>query len=174
MNWMVLAASLIVTLVVQTTIGRLLNFSAISLDLLLVLVMIYALVAPAYDARLAGWIIGFAVDVTTEGALGVHAFAFGLTALFITQLREGVNRQLLWGRLLVTCLGALPGQFLVYLHLRFIQPGAENYTWGGMLGGALLFALTAAVVATLITPLVAPTVPRRRSTVRPARRVRRS
>ena len=159
MNWVGLVAALLVTLLVQTTLARLGDLPLIELDLLLVLALLYGLLAPVQDARLAALLIGFAVDLTTEGAVGIYAFSFGLTGLLLTWMREVVNRQLWWGRLLITFLAALPGQLLIVLHLRFVQRAALGTVWQ-MLVSVVLVSATAALVTVLLT-FLPPLAPRR-------------
>ena len=164
MSWVGLLAAVIVTLLMQTTVCRMGDLPLIALDLMLVLALVYGLLAPVHDARLAGWIIGLATDLMTDGPIGIYALALGLTALLATQLRETMNRRLWWVRLLIGLLAAVPGQVLVVLHLRFIQ-GAQGGAWGEMLWSAVVLSAAAALVAALITSLP-QLVPRHRTTSR--------
>ena len=159
MNWLGLLAALIVALLLQTTVARMGDLPLIDLDLLLVLTLIYGLLAPLHEARLSAWIIGFAADLMTEGPIGVHAFAFGLVGLLLTQMREVINKRLWWGRLLICFLAALSGELLIVFHLRLIQ-GGQLGTWWHMLASAFSVAMTAALAAALLT-LIPSLAPRR-------------
>lgn len=162
MSWVGLVAALVVTVLLQTTVCRLGDLPLIDLDLMLVLALLYGLMARVHDARIAAWIIGFVCDLTTEGTLGVHALAFGLTGLFLTQMREVANQRLWWGRALVAFLAAVPGQLLVPLHLRFVQGGGTNVgSMWQIFGSAVLISAVAAFLAALVT-LLPPLAPRRR------------
>ena len=160
MRWAGLVAVLVVTLIAQTTVARAADLPVLETDLLLVLALLYGLLAATVEARLAAWIIGFAADVMTEGAIGLHALAFGLTGLLLTWLRHIVNRQVWWGRLLMCFAAALPGQLLIVAHLHFLQ-GAQLGSWWDMVSSALRVALSAALFATLLT-LIPPLTPRHR------------
>jgi rod shape-determining protein MreD len=153
MNWIGLIAALLVAVLIQTTICPLADLPVVDVDLLLVLALVYGLVAPAQDARLAAFIIGFAVDLTTESALGLRAFGFGLTGLLITQLREITNQRIWWTRLLAGLLAAAPGQLLIVLHLRYIQ-GIELGNWWSLVFHAIVVAATAALLAALGTAVL--------------------
>ncbi|MGD8453041.1 MAG: hypothetical protein PVJ57_14580 [Phycisphaerae bacterium] len=153
MTWLGLLAALLVSLVLQTGLHWLGLASPYGVDLLLALALIYGLAAPLAEARLAGWIIGFGVDLMTEGPLGAHAFALGLTAYFLTVLRERVNGTLWWIRLAICFLAALPGQVLLGLHLRYVLD-ATGAGLGGLLVSALVLSLTGALVAALATFIV--------------------
>ena len=74
-------------------------------------------------------------------------------ALALTWLRELVNRDVWWVRWLVAFVVALPAQFLVRLHDRYLQ--GALLTWGQMVGQALETALAASLLAAL-----APGVPK--------------
>ena len=164
MSWVGLLAAVIVTLLMQTTVCRMGDLPLVDLDLMLVLALVYGLLAPVNDARLAGWIIGLATDLMTEGPIGIYALALGLTALLVTLLRETMNRRLWWVRLLIGLLAAVPGQLLVLLHLRFIQ-GAQVGAWWEMLWSAVILSAAAALLAALITSLPR-LAPRHRTTSR--------
>jgi rod shape-determining protein MreD len=158
-NWLAFVAVLLVTLLLQTTVCPLGDLPLIDVDLLLALTLIYGFAAPSADARLAGWIIGCAYDLMTEGPLGLHAFALGLTGLFLTQIRDTFNHHLWWVRLLVGFAAALPGELLIPLHIRFIQGGQITGAWT-VVGSAVALAAPAALIAALVTRWL-PMAPRR-------------
>jgi rod shape-determining protein MreD len=159
MSWLSLLAALVVAVLLQTTVGRMFDLPVVDVDLLLILALLYGLAGPVRDARIATWIIGLARDLTTDGPVGLHAFAFGLTGLLVTKLREVMNRQVWWARVLIGFLAALPGQLLVKLHLVYIQRGAWGDWWDTLTFIALPSA-TAAVIAAVLTALP-PLAPRR-------------
>ncbi|MFH1747563.1 MAG: rod shape-determining protein MreD [Planctomycetota bacterium] len=159
MNWMGLLAALVVTVLLQTTVCRLEDIPLIDVDLMLVLALLYGLLAPVNDARIAAWLIGLTCDLTTDGPVGVHALALGLTGLFITQMREVVNQRIWWARALIAFLAALPGQLLIPLHLRYMQnAGANVGSLWAIIISAILISLTAALLLALLTrmPLLSP------------------
>lgn len=161
MSWAGLAAAVIVAVLLQTTVCQMGELPLVDVDLLLILALIYGLLAPVQHARIAGWIIGFAYDLTSEGPLGIYALALGLTALLLTLMREVVNRHVWHVRLLICFMAALPGQLLVPLHLRFVQGGHVGSGWQ-VVFSAVMLSVTAAALAALITGLP-PLAPRKRA-----------
>jgi hypothetical protein len=133
MSWLAFLAALVVTLLVQTTAGRMLSLPP--LDLLLALALVYGWAAPVQDARLAALLSGLAGDLMTEGPLG---------------MRETVNRQPGWVRLLIGFVAALAGQVLIALHLHFVQ-GGNTGAWQQALTLAVLLSAGAALLAAIIT-----------------------
>jgi cell shape-determining protein MreD len=160
-SWTRLIIAVLVVIVVQTTACAIARVPRLPVDLPLVLALVYAITAPAADARLAALLIGFAVDLTTDGPVGVCSFAFGLTGLVATRLRGVLNSYFWLGRLFIGLLSALPGQLLILFHLRYVQ-GARVPVGPGAVAGVVWACLVAAVICTLITGLPAFS-PRRRA-----------
>ncbi len=158
MRWTLFIFALLIVFLVQTTALRFIGWPA--LDLLLALALICGLAAPAPDARLAGFFVGFAQDLDASGPVGLHALALGLAALLLTWLREVVNLQVWWVRWLISFLAGFPAVLLVRLHQRFAQGAA--FTWLEMLGSAALTAAVAAVLATIVLGLPTALKHRRR------------
>lgn len=151
MRWLPFAIALLAVLLLQTTVVPFLPLPG--LDLLLTLALVCGLVAPAPEARLAGWITGFAKDLDTLGPVGLHALALGLAALLLTRLRELVNLHLWWVRGFIAFVVAVPAELLVLLHQRFLQGLALGPAQ--IVFGALGHALLAALLAMLVTGLPA-------------------
>ncbi|MBP7744579.1 MAG: rod shape-determining protein MreD [Phycisphaerae bacterium] len=158
MSWRLFIVALLVTYVVQTAILK--HFAPEWLNLLLVLALVVGLSAPAIDARLAAWIVGFAVDAGTDGPLGLNALALGLAVLGLTYLREMVNRELWWVRWLAAFLVAMPAQLFVRLYEHYADDTALG--WLQLIGQALATSLVAALLAALILHLPALLGRRRR------------
>ncbi|MEW6250615.1 MAG: hypothetical protein AB1716_08195 [Planctomycetota bacterium] len=119
------------------------------LDLLAAFALACALLLPAEDAWLAGWITGFSHDLAGHGPIGIHALALGLAAYGLTRIRDGLNRELWWVRWLGGFVVLFPAQILVALHQRYI--GGQRIPWWQIVtepaGVALLAALLAALAA---------------------------
>lgn len=116
MPWNAYFIALLIAFLLQTAVVQL--FGLQSLDLLFALALFCGLTAPALDARLAAFWAGFAADIGSGGPIGAGACAFGLAGLLVTWLREALNVQIWWVRLLVAFLGAVPAQacYLAYAH----------------------------------------------------------
>ena len=96
-GWLILAIAGV--LVAQTAILPLVGLPW--LDLLFTMALVIGLVAPVLDARLAGWLIGFSLDLQSAGPIGLHAFAFGLAVTGLTYVRDMVVRHHWWARWLI-------------------------------------------------------------------------
>lgn len=165
MPWSIFTASLIVVFLLQTTlVGRFETLA--SLDLFLVLALVFGLSVPAEDARLGAWLIGFAQDLGSDGALGVHAFSLGIVAIVLTNLRELVQLESWWTRGLVGTLAAVPGMLIYLLHL-YLWEGHAAASFVGVVGAAAWMSLLAAVGASLVTGLPWLVRLRRRRRFRP-------
>jgi len=150
MAWGGFAIALLLVYLVQVALAALLRLPA--LDLFLVLALLCGLLCPTYDARLAAWVTGLAQDVGSADALGVHAFALGLTGLLLTHLREYGNVGVWWIAGLMALAAAWPGQVIYLLHLHYLSgPGLVSF-WQLLLAATLTSALGAAI-ATLINAL---------------------
>ena len=172
MPWNAYLFVLLLTFLLQTAVVRLLGFE--SIDLLFALALFCALTAPLHDARLAAFWAGFVQDLGSGGFAGAGgppgaaAFAFGISAVVITWLREIINVQIWWVRLVVAFLGALPGQLLLAAYARVwlgVHPGSVWLTIVYVLVLSFLAALVAAGLTSM--PLFLGWDRRRRRTPRP-------
>lgn len=150
MPWGAFTLALVVVYVLQTAAVRLLDLPAV--DLLLAFALFCGLAAGTHDARLAGWLVGFAQDLGSGGPLGPHAVALGVTCWILTALRAAVNLHLWWARLLGAFFAALAGQLLLLVHERWWQGLNEGSVWTAAL---MLFAYSfvAALLAAGLTQL---------------------
>ncbi|MBK8914607.1 MAG: hypothetical protein IPM64_08435 [Phycisphaerales bacterium] len=122
MPWRAFFSVLLIVFVLQTAAARQLGIE--SLDLLLAYALFCALALPTGEARVAAMIVGLAQDLGSGGfagsaaPIGASAFCFGVSGLLVTWLRERLNTQIGWVRLLVAFLAAVPGQLLLagYTH----------------------------------------------------------
>lgn len=148
MSWGLFALTLLVVYVLQTAVVGL--FGLPWVDLFLVLALAYGLTVPLHDARIGAWIIGFVQDLGAADALGIHAFALGLTGLLVTALRAMVNVNLWWVRLLVAFPAAWAGAALYRLHLHF-WANAPFESWWVLLASSAWTAFVAALAAVIVT-----------------------
>ena len=148
MPWGVLAAAVLLVYLLQTAVIGLLGWSWI--DLFLILALLAALLAPLHDARIAGWVIGFAQDLSSTDVIGIHAFTLGLACLLLTSMRGVLNLRVWWSRILVVFLCAWPAPLLYALHLRF-WTGAESISASNIILGSAAQAMVAAATATALT-----------------------
>lgn len=152
--------ALLAVVVAQTTLIPWVGIAWL-FDLFMIMALAVALLAPLHDARIGAWLTGLVCGLAGLSPLGVHAFALGVAAVIVTNLRETLNVDVWWGRLTILWLGAWPAQLLVRTHLRYweTQQG-ESAAW--LILAAASGALAAAAWATVVTGLPGFSARRRR------------
>lgn len=164
MSWLALTIALGLTYVLQTAVVWTLGWSTV--DLFLTLTLIVAFLAPRFEARLAALAIGLVQDLGSQGALGPHAFALGLTALLLTRAADIVNFDALAPRCVAAFFSAWAGQLVLWAyHIAWV--GAE-----ASLARAAFNSLAAAAIAAALSgcPLSIPPLWRFRRRVQTAHR----
>lgn len=149
MPWGALSILVVITLVLQTSVVRLLGVE--SVDLFLALAIFLGLTAAMYDARLAAWGVGFVQDLASGGPIGLHALALGGAVWLLTMLRGVVNLQLWWARWFVGVLAALPAQIFLAAYMHYALGARLSPFWTVL--SVLITSLLAALLATLLTQL---------------------
>lgn len=107
MRWIAFAILVFVVTLLQASVVPFLAVHTIRPDLMVIVAVHYALTARRYDALLACWFIGLAVDLTSlsyagHANVGVHAFSLGLIALVIVKVRDLTFRDSVVTRLFFT------------------------------------------------------------------------
>jgi rod shape-determining protein MreD len=167
MSWSIFFAALVGVYVVQMSIVRIVGLHVLGhepVDLFLVLMLIYGLLAPRDDARLAGVLCGLGADLGGSGPLGIHMLCLGLGAWLLTNWRDALRTHVWSVRAVVGFLPALLAEVAGAIHERYWT--ATSMGLGSLLFGGLLTALVATVLAATITGL--PGMPRSRSRPRAA------
>ncbi|MBL8879225.1 MAG: hypothetical protein JNG88_08905 [Phycisphaerales bacterium] len=149
MPWGAFSIIAVITLVLQTTVVRLLGIEGV--DLFLALALFLGLTASTSDARLAAWCAGFVQDLAGGGPIGLHALALGTSVWLLTTLRDVVNLQVWWARWVVGALGALPAQVLVVAYLHYGLGTRLSVVWTAL--SIVVTSLLAGLLATLLTQL---------------------
>ncbi len=88
MRWLTFALLAALAICFQTTIAPRLGTPNAYPDIMLILVIHYALHAQTADGLLAGWLMGLLVDLTTVQRFGLVAVAYGLIALIVWSIRD--------------------------------------------------------------------------------------
>jgi rod shape-determining protein MreD len=88
MRWLTFALLAALAICCQTTIAPRLGTPGVYPDIMLILVIHYALHAQTADGLLAGWLMGLLVDLTTVQRFGLVAVAYGVIALVIWSVRD--------------------------------------------------------------------------------------
>jgi len=162
MRWIPFIILVYVTLVLQSWLGLTIGFGGISPDLLAVVAVAVALWAPSGTvAMLAGWTLGFALDLTVTGAtqtitfVGPMSLAYMLGARLIFNMREVVFNE----RVIVRAL--LTGAFCLVTHFIWIFAQClMTVSWSDfprLLGQVVGVAIYTAIIAPIGCWMLWPT-----------------
>ncbi len=151
MHWIAFAILLYVVTCLQAAVVPFFEVHTIRPDLMLIVAVFYSLSARTYDALLACWFIGLAVDLSGisyqhHANVGIHALSLGLIALAIVKLRGFVFRESVLTQIVVTFTAKLFLVMLVGLHMRYIAEDART------LGDIAVRGLHAAVYTAALAP----------------------
>ena len=167
MRWILFAIVAYAVILIQSTLGRVMAFDLapvgyIGPDLAALFALMLALsTRSATDAMLAGWFIGFALDLTTGGGagggavVGPMALGYALAARAVFSVREAVFA----GRAITRALLALG--FCLIAHGLWVTVQSvlawRDVTlgdWAERLAQAGAIAVYTALVAPFVTPLL--------------------
>jgi len=153
MRWIYFLILTLAAVILQTTVVQVLwvrtPVGAIGPEVLAAAAVFFALNARgATDAALAGWVLGFAVDLTLSGpGMGLLPLLFAAAAWALNRIREAVFRD-----------RALPQMVLTFLFCAFVYEvwTAADVLWGqaGRSGARALQALGLSAYTGLLAPLV--------------------
>jgi len=146
MRWLSFVILAYVGIVLQTTVAERLEISHIRPDLMFIIAVHYALHAVSPDAMIAAWLLGFVVDLCGQGQLGVFAFGYGVTALFVVQLRDSMFRDHPLTSLFVTLVCTWLVHLLAGIHFLLTHAQAHR-SWVEMLLHSTYTAMYSAAVA---------------------------
>jgi rod shape-determining protein MreD len=122
MHWIALVILVYVVTALQSAAVPFIAVNTIRPDLMVIVAVHYALVARTYDALLACWLIGLAIDLSGisyqhHGNVGVCALSLGLIAVPIVKLRSFIFRDSVLTQLFFTFAAKFALDFLVGLHM---------------------------------------------------------
>ncbi|MFH1419068.1 MAG: rod shape-determining protein MreD [Planctomycetota bacterium] len=151
MHWIAFAILVYVLTCLQAAVVPFFEVHTIRPDLVLIVAVFYALSARTYDALLACWFIGLAVDLSGisyqhHANVGIHAISLGLIALAIVKLRAFVFRESVLTQIVVTFVAKLLLVLLVGLHMLYVVDD------GGRLGDVAVRGFYAAVYTAALAP----------------------
>ncbi len=151
MRWVSFAILIYIAVVLQAAAVPFISVNSIRPDLMVMIAVYYALSARTYDALIACWCIGLAIDLTSlsyqdAGNVGLHAFSLGLIALAIIGIRGFTFRDSPLTQLLCAFAAKFVLDFLVGLHMMFVT-GSWN-----LVGEITTIGIYAAVYTAVLTP----------------------
>lgn len=166
MRWLSFAVLALIALVGQSTLAARTTSWGVRPDFLIVLVVFFALYAPAWHAVLAGWVLGILADLLTIERLGLLSLTYGTTALLILSVREYVFRYLTLTQAITTFLAVLFVQGAWGLYRVYVYEETGATVLGGAGGTVASAAVTAVIALAVFRPLLAASrllgIPRRR------------
>lgn len=92
MRWLYWSILAYIVLVLQAGVGPFIAWGGVPPNLVLILVVFFALNAPREPALLAGFVLGLMQDLLTTTPLGFNAFIGGLVALLVQFTQASVYR----------------------------------------------------------------------------------
>jgi rod shape-determining protein MreD len=122
MHWIALVILIYVSTALQSAAVPFIAVNTIRPDLMVIVAVHYALAARTYEALLACWLIGLAIDLSGisyhgHGNVGLHALALGLIALPIVKMRSFIFRDSVLTQLFFTFAAKFVLDLLVGLHM---------------------------------------------------------
>lgn len=97
-------------------------------DLVLPAVLFLAMAAPRNAALMGALILGLARDLAMPQPLGLHGLAYGLAALLVTAVRDGVDTRHVTGRAILALISSLVVGVIVYVHHLIHGPATPLWT----------------------------------------------
>lgn len=124
MHWVAFVILLYVVAALQSAAVPFVAVNTVRPDLMVLVAVHYALAAKQYDALLACWFTGLAVDLSgisyqNAGNVGIHALAMALIAWPIVKMRSFILRDSILTQLLFTFAAKLGLDLLVGLHMMY-------------------------------------------------------
>jgi rod shape-determining protein MreD len=168
MRWVPLIIIAYLFALLQATLGKILTLDRLPIgpvgpDLLVLLAVFVALnVRSLADGMIAGWIIGFVIDLTTGGAagditrIGPMAIAYALCVWMVFAMREAMFRDRPGPQIILAGLFCLLGHGLWASVQALLASGATWASFGGLMLQVLLSAIYTALLMPLMNFLLTP------------------
>jgi rod shape-determining protein MreD len=145
MRWLPFIILLYVGIVLQTTLAQRLEINHVRPDFMFIAALYYALQVVSPEAMIAAWFLGFAVDLCSQGQLGVYAFAYGLMALLVVQFRESMFRDHPLTSLFVTLICTWLAHLIAGVYFILTHPQSPRSTIEMLLHSTYTAMYTAAI-----------------------------
>jgi rod shape-determining protein MreD len=155
MRWIPFLVLAYLTVVVQTSLGRLLAFGAgsagtVQPDALAWAAVFVAMFArSSVDVMLSGWVLGLLADLTTGAVVGVMPIAYALSAGAVFRVREAFFREKFSTKVMLTLV------FCLLAHGMWVT-GQSLLAWRAMTWGAYGRVLLQAALLSAYTAALAP------------------
>jgi rod shape-determining protein MreD len=157
MRWLSYFILAYVTLALQAGIARAMQWNSVAPNFVLLAVVFIALNAPREVALLGCFLLGFMQDLTSQGTMGLFAFCYGLLAMLIFAVRQGVYRRHPLSHFVLALIGGVTTAIIIAIHgwLRPpMSPAAESGQKLATLRPAVLPLFYTAIYSAILAPLV--------------------
>ncbi len=158
MYWFGLVIVTIVVAAAQTTLGHLMAINHVPPSFLLIAAVYYGFRWPTSEAGIAGWALGLAADLTSDGPIGPHSLTFALVAMIASRLRNVLMTDHPLAQVLATGLLGWLAYSLTFAYLAW-RGGWAAWPFGMSIRGAGWVALYTAVLAPYLFWLLERLVP---------------
>ena len=88
MNWLTLGIVVILATAAQTSVAAWIQVHGACPWFLFIVAMFYGMHFPMVQAGLAGWVLGMAGDLTSQGPMGAQSLGLALAAMGASRLRD--------------------------------------------------------------------------------------
>ena len=154
--WAVIAG---VTLTLQSALAPSLEIAGARVDFVLIFAVFFALHAPAFDAVVVVWLVGFVADLLTVERPGLLALSYGLSATFVVNIRQYLFVRQAMTQFVLTlalCLVLRTG-WLCYRHAMYtLYEGLGSALASDVLLGSAYTALCAPLIHRLLVNFIRP------------------
>jgi rod shape-determining protein MreD len=116
-RWVVLAFLLLVSLVLETTLFHWLSLWGVQPDLVLILVVFFALFSGSLGGAFFGFLGGLAQDALSGQYLGLNAFSKLVAGYIVAQLERKIYKEHTLIPIIVVFIVSLTSQILIFLLL---------------------------------------------------------
>ena len=126
MRWVRFAVLIVIVTVLQASYTDIVAFKNIKPDLLLILMVFFAIYCNTFDAIITSFAIGFAADIIGP-AMGPGIISFGLIGTLLANLRRVITiTKMPYQSLAIFACGVLIELLMVFLAFLKKQPTAQN------------------------------------------------
>ena len=129
MNWTRFTIALVIVTLLQASFVDAIAIAGIKPNLLLVVLVFFAIYVNPSEAIITSFIIGFAADIALGTTIGPHIIGFGLFGTLLANLNRVIAiRQLQYQCLAIFATGFLSGLVVWFLTTVRRQPLGQNIT----------------------------------------------
>lgn len=149
MHWLPTLLLAALTLALQTAVVPRLQPAGARPDLLLIVVVFFALRAPPRRAILFGWMVGFLADLLSVERMGLLSLTYASIAFLLISLRDSLFERGPVAQFFVTLFSSLAVQACWSVYVRILYAASI-----GSLKSLFLSALLTAILAPLVIALL--------------------